>query len=200
MVPWTKATGRKGTGSMAPRPLGRRPPRCGNMSSPSARNGRMPPRAQRISNTTCASSNSWTGSRMASNLADLFSSLAAVFNKASLRWYVFGAQAAIFYGSARLTADVDVTVLPGGHPLDELLDSLQEAGFEARAPDVHTLVRQTRVLPVTHTQSGMPVDIILGGPGLEEQFADFARPYNLLCNLIIPFQPQGARRGSVCTG
>lgn len=116
---------------------------------------------------------------MAPNLADLFSSLAAVFNKASLRWYVFGAQAAIFYGSARLTADVDVTVLPGGHPLDELLDSLQEAGFEARAPDVHALVRQTRVLPVTHTQSGMPVDIILGGPGLEEQFADLARSYNL---------------------
>ena len=51
---------------------------------------------------------------------------------AALRWYVSGAQAAIFYGSARLTADVDVTVLRGEHPLDELPDSLQEAGFEAR--------------------------------------------------------------------
>ena len=116
---------------------------------------------------------------MASNLAELFSSLATVFNKSSLRWYVFGAQAAIFYGSARLTADVDVTVLRGEHPLDELLDSLQEAGFEVRAPDVHALVRQTRVLPVVHTQSAMPVDIIMGGPGLEEQFADFARSYDL---------------------
>ncbi len=132
-----------------------------------------------IFNTTYASNNSWTGPRVASYLADLFSSLAIVFNKASLRWYVFGAQAAIFYGSVRLTADVDVTVLPGDYPLDDLLGLLQEEGFEVRTSDVHSLVQQTRVLPVVHTQSNMPVDIIIGGPGLEEQFAAHARPYEL---------------------
>ena len=98
---------------------------------------------------------------------------------ASLRWYVFGAQAAIIYGSPRLTADVDVTVLLGEYPLDDLLDLLQQGGFEVRASDIHALVLQTKVLPVVHTQSNMPVDIIIGGPGLEEQFADFARSYDL---------------------
>ena len=139
----------------------------------------MPQSVKRISNTTYASSNSWTRPRMASYLADLFSSLVTVFDKASLRWYVFGAQAAVFYGSPRLTADVDVTVLLGEYPLDDLLDLLQQEGFEVRMSDIHTLVRKTKVLPVVHTQSNMPVDIIIGGPGLEEQFAEFARSHDL---------------------
>lgn len=116
---------------------------------------------------------------MASRLADLFSSLVKVFTRASLQWYVFGAQAAIFYGSTRLTADVDITVLLGDYPLDDLLDLLQEEGFEVRASNPHTLFRKTRVLPVVYTPSSLPVDIVAGGAGLEEQFAGSAQSYDL---------------------
>jgi hypothetical protein len=48
-------------------------------------------------------------------VAELLRELAAIFGGAGVRWYLFGAQAAILHGAARLSADVDVTVdLPEG--------------------------------------------------------------------------------------
>ena len=122
---------------------------------------------------------------MASNLSDLFLSLVAVFDKASIQWYVFGAQAAIFHGAARLTADVDVTVLLGDKTYDELLEPLHSHGIEIRLSDVDNLVQKTRVLPVVHVKSGIPIDIVLGGAGLEEKFADSAQLIDFE-NVMIP--------------
>jgi hypothetical protein len=47
---------------------------------------------------------------MHSPVAELLGDLAAVLRRLRLRWYVFGAQAAIAYGAVRVTGDVDVTV------------------------------------------------------------------------------------------
>lgn len=44
------------------------------------------------------------------------------------------------------------------------------AQFEPRFGDSHFL-EHTRVIPVAHTATGIPVDLVLGGPGLEEAFA-----------------------------
>ena len=46
---------------------------------------------------------------MPSPFADVLVALASAFERAGVRWYLFGAQAAILHGAARLTADVDVT-------------------------------------------------------------------------------------------
>lgn len=116
---------------------------------------------------------------MTSPLTELFAALASVFRQAALRWYLIGAQAAAFYGVARLTADVDLTVLLDDYSLDDLLSLLREAGFESRGENLHAFVRQTRVLPVVYRQTSMPVDIVIGGPGLEERFANAAR----ICDL-----------------
>ena len=43
-------------------------------------------------------------------LAELLTDLGRALARLGVRWYLFGAQAAILYGVARLTADVDVTV------------------------------------------------------------------------------------------
>jgi len=51
---------------------------------------------------------------MPSPLAALLRDLEAVFESTASGWYVFGAQAAILHGAARLTADVDVTVMQEG--------------------------------------------------------------------------------------
>jgi hypothetical protein len=45
-----------------------------------------------------------------SPVADLLSDASAGFRSIAVPWYLFGARAAILYGVARLTADVDVTV------------------------------------------------------------------------------------------
>jgi hypothetical protein len=47
-----------------------------------------------------------------SELVETLRSLRASFDALGLRWYVFGAQAAILHGVARATADIDVTVDP----------------------------------------------------------------------------------------
>ena len=110
---------------------------------------------------------------MASPVAELLRELAAIFGGAGVRWYLFGAQAAILHGAARLSADVDVTVeLPEGS-LSSLLATLSARGFSARIPNPEAFAERTRVVPLVHGASGMPVDLVLAGPGLEERF--FAR-------------------------
>ena len=44
---------------------------------------------------------------MPSPVAEVLAALVACFHSLGVRWYLFGAQAAIYHGVARLTADVD---------------------------------------------------------------------------------------------
>jgi hypothetical protein len=103
-----------------------------------------------------------------SGLAETLGSLSAAFGDLGARWYVFGAQAAILHGVARATADIDVTVDIGELATGVLAASLRAHGFALRVSD-DAFVAQTRVLPVAHA-SGVPVDVVLAGPGLEALF------------------------------
>ena len=103
-------------------------------------------------------------------IADLLARLDRAFATLGVRWFLFGAQAAILYGVARLSADVDVTVDLGRRSSADLVGALAEAGFELRVADIAGFVEATRVLPFVHRESRIPVDVVLAGPGLEEQF------------------------------
>jgi hypothetical protein len=103
-------------------------------------------------------------------IADLLARLERAFATLGVRWFLFGAQAAILYGVARLSADVDVTVDLGGRSSADLVGALAEAGFELRVADSAGFVEATHVLPFVHRESRIPVDVVLAGPGLEEQF------------------------------
>lgn len=105
---------------------------------------------------------------MRSPVADLLADLGRAFDALGMPWFLFGAQAAIVYGVARLTADVDVTVRPPAGPAGNWLTSLERYGFERRFVDP-AFIDQTRVMPVVHRATGLPVDIVLAGPGLEEE-------------------------------
>jgi hypothetical protein len=99
-------------------------------------------------------------------LADLGAGLSTI----DARWYLFGARAAILYGVARLTADVDVTVrLQASSTNDSLADALERRGFRLRITD-REFVTRTRVMPFVHEATGLPLDVVLAGPGLEDQF------------------------------
>jgi hypothetical protein len=110
---------------------------------------------------------------MRSPVAELLNDLAAGLNDLGLPWYLFGAQAAMLYGVARLTADVDVTVrLPDKTTNQALVVGLQRHGFEGRVDDAG-FVERTRVVPMVHTVTALPLDVVLAGPGIEDRF--FAR-------------------------
>ncbi len=104
-----------------------------------------------------------------SKLAEVLEDLSASLRELGVGWYLFGAQAALLYGAARLTADVDVTVRLGELPTETLVAALRRSSFELRIEDGE-FVRKTRVLPVVHVATRMPVDLVLAGPGIEELF------------------------------
>ena len=113
-------------------------------------------------------------SPFAAVLADLKQGLAAL----RVDWYVFGAQAALIYGAARITADVDVTVRLGKVTPTRLAATLKRHGFALRVKDP-SFVRTTRVLPVLHLPTSVPVDLVLAGPGLEDLFLERAVIHDL---------------------
>jgi len=91
------------------------------------------------------------------------------------RWYVFGAQAVIAYGVPRLSADVDVTLALAPDDPERFAQEMEAAGFALRVTDPD-FVRRTRVMPFVHRSSGMPLDVVLAGSGLEDELLDRARP------------------------
>jgi hypothetical protein len=108
-----------------------------------------------------------------SRVAECCAALGGALDAAGIRWFLFGAQAAILRGVRRFTADVDVTVDLGARPIGDLITPLAAAGVVLRVADADEFVRATRVLPMRHGASGLPVDVVLSGPGFEERF--FAR-------------------------
>lgn len=123
----------------------------------------------------------WEPRCVVSELAttELLRGLAAVLSRLGARWYVFGAQAVLVWGRPRLTGDVDVTMFLEPEQTDVFVSTMAEAGFELRVADVHGFVARTRVFPFEHVASGLALDVVLGGPGLEEEFLRTARPVDL---------------------
>lgn len=112
---------------------------------------------------------------MRSPVVDLLADAAAAFREAGVPWYLFGAQAAILHGAARLTADVDVTVrLPSAVTAIALTDVFRRHGFDPRF-DTPAFTERTRVVPFVHRLTVIPLDVVLGGPGLEDVFLERAR-------------------------
>jgi hypothetical protein len=112
---------------------------------------------------------------VSSPIADVLAALDRALQALGVRWYLFGAQAVLVYGGARLTADVDVTVEARDVPVAVLVAGLAREGFAARVEDVAGFVDRTRVVPMVHAASAVPVDVVLAGPGLEEAFLERAR-------------------------
>lgn len=88
------------------------------------------------------------------------------------RWYLFGAQSVVIWGRPRLTTDIDITVEATLDEIDTLTADFARAGFVSRREDLAGFARQTRVLPLLHAETRVPVDAVIAGPGLEEQFLD----------------------------
>jgi hypothetical protein len=102
-------------------------------------------------------------------VADLLAALERALRALGVRWFLFGAQAAVLYGAARLSADVDVTVDLGVRSLSDIAAALA-AEFEPRVTDPVQFGTETHVMPYVHRASRMPLDVVIAGPGLEEQF------------------------------
>lgn len=108
---------------------------------------------------------------------ELLAALAGVLQRWG-DWYVFGAQAVVAYGVPRLSADVDVTLRISPDEPERFAREMEAAGFTLRVHDPE-FVRRTRVMPFVHRPTAMPLDVVLAGSGLEDEFLQRARPVDL---------------------
>jgi hypothetical protein len=84
---------------------------------------------------------------------------------------VFGAQAVNLHGFPRATADLDLTIELGARKPSVFVGELRRAGFTPRFAD-DAFIASTQVIPVTHDATALPIDLVLAGSGLEQQFLD----------------------------
>jgi hypothetical protein len=96
-----------------------------------------------------------------------------VFHRWGDRWYVFGAQAVAVWGRPRMSADIDLTAAIIGPP-DAFVAAMLEAGFDLRVHEWQPFLERTRVLPFLYRAADLPLDVVLAGPGLEQEFLDRA--------------------------
>jgi hypothetical protein len=106
---------------------------------------------------------------------ELLKALAGVLPAWCDGWYLFGAQAVGVWGIPRLSADVDVTVRLRAVETVAFVNGMREAGFDLRVADAEDFARRTRVLPFVHRASRIPLDVVLAGPGPEEEFLSRAK-------------------------
>ena len=110
---------------------------------------------------------------------ELLAALAKVLRARKIRWYVFGAQAAVVYGSPRMTMDVDVTVAVPAEGVRPLVEALLGAGFTSRADDLEAFFARSRVVPLVHQRTRMPLDLVVARDSLEMAFLERARLVDL---------------------
>jgi hypothetical protein len=104
--------------------------------------------------------------------AEVVAALARALRRQGIDWYLLGAQAVIYWGRPRLSADVDVSVFFPRERAGELMAALAKEGLRPLVDDVDEFVARTRVLPVGHQGTGLPADVIFAGPGLEDEFRE----------------------------
>lgn len=103
------------------------------------------------------------------DVAEHLKAIAAALEPLGIRWYVFGAQAVIFAGAVRTTADIDITT--EDVPVAQLKRALKKAGFVVRRgiEGLEELIEHHRILPMEHRATGMQLDVVRAGPGPEEE-------------------------------
>ena len=69
-----------------------------------------------------------------------------------------------------MTADVDVAVVPGRVAARPLLSLLEQAGIQLRHPLSDAFLREARLLPLVHVRTALPIDVVLVGRGLQQEF------------------------------
>jgi predicted nucleotidyltransferase len=119
-------------------------------------------------------------------IAEALAAIEAVMRESGLRWYLFGAQAAIVWGSPRLSVDVDVTVTIEPEELEPFIDAMQARGFRLESREF----LGHRVLPFVRRENKLPLDVVIAGPGLEDEFLARAVPVDIAGTPIPVISPE----------
>jgi hypothetical protein len=99
-----------------------------------------------------------------------------------------------------MSADVDISIEAEPSDATAIVSLLSEAGFVARLSDIAGFAARTRVVPMVHEASGLPLDIVLAGAGLEQQFLARAVPVRLGALTVPVISPEDLIVAKVLAG
>lgn len=88
------------------------------------------------------------------------------------RGVVIGGMAASLLGKPRLTADLDALLLVSSEEISQILTAAQEEGIVSRVPRAEDFARKQKVLLMRHEESGVNIDLILGGLPFESELVE----------------------------
>lgn len=95
--------------------------------------------------------------------------LARALDAAGVPYMVIGGQAVLFYGEARFTKDVDLTLGVGPDALENLLVVCKNAGLRVLAANPEEFVTRTMVLPCEDATNGTRVDLVFSTSAFERE-------------------------------
>lgn len=90
----------------------------------------------------------------------LIKRIALALDERAIPYMIFGGQAVLLYGEPRLTEDIDITVGADPRNPNAVLDVIKALRFEVLVDDAAAFLRQTFVLPVLDTESGVRIDFV----------------------------------------
>jgi predicted nucleotidyltransferase len=105
----------------------------------------------------------------------LLALLARELDRAGIAYMVIGGQAVQFYGEARMTQDIDLTLGIGIEGLDLVLGVCRACGLELGTDMPEEFVRDTLVLPAIEEKTDIHVDFIFSLTGYEPQAIERGR-------------------------
>ena len=105
----------------------------------------------------------------------LLKKIAAALDKQHVPYMVIGGQAVLLYGEPRLTKDIDITLGIGIDGLAKIKRMVNALHLRYLANHVDVFVKETMVLPVIDTPSGIRVDFIFSYSPYERQAIERAR-------------------------
>jgi hypothetical protein len=92
---------------------------------------------------------------------------------------VIGGQAVLLYGEPRLTKDIDITLGIGIERLSDMKDLVDRLSLKYLTKDADAFARDTMVLPVIDSKSGIRVDFIFSNSTYERQAIERSRVVSL---------------------
>lgn len=136
-------------------------------------------------------------------LGTALAALSKALDATGIAWMCIGGIAVIAQGVRRTTTDIDVTLRAEGVDLEALVRRLARHGIRPRIPDAVAFARRTQGLLLTHTRSGVDLDVSLAWLSFEHEALaapatiDFAgvtvpaaRPEDLVIYKLFAGRPQ----------
>ena len=105
----------------------------------------------------------------------LLARLAAALAASRIPYMLIGGQAVLFYGHARLTQDVDVTLGVDTDEVEAVLAVCRAAKLTPLVKQPSQFARDTHVLPAADELSGLRVDLVFSNTAYERQAIKRAR-------------------------